>query len=72
MDDLIDAVVIGFIFALDGIKRFRYTILATFVALGILFWIWSIQHNAEQACRDKGGVPISDEYDVKCATGLIK
>lgn len=72
MEELVDTIVVGFILAIDGIKRFRYTIIAVIVCLVVLFFVWKASHDAEQACRDKGGIPISTDYDTKCASELIK
>lgn len=67
-----DEVALFFIFIMDGIRRWKYLIIATLVTLGILYWIVSMNNQAEQACRDKGGVPISTDNGVKCTSGLIK
>ncbi len=72
MDDLEDFVLVIFMFVIDGFRRFWHMIIATVVVILIVWWIASIQSDAEQACRDKGGTPITSDSHVTCATGVIK
>jgi hypothetical protein len=72
MEDLVDVIAVGFMFLVDVIKRFKYLIIVTLIALGLMYWVWSVDNDAKQECRDKGGVPISADSGVKCATGVIK
>lgn len=71
-DEIADGLAVAFMFVVDGIKQFKYVIIATIIALVVVYWIWSINNDAEKACRNKGGVPISTDGGVKCAAGLIK
>lgn len=71
--ELEDWIVLAFWFVIDGIRKFKYLVLATIIAVGLLIWVASITEGEKQACRDKGGVPIaSEDGGVKCTAGLIK
>lgn len=72
MDDLEGMIFVAYMFLVDGFRRFWHVIVATVVVIVIVWWIASIQSDAEQACRDKGGTPITSDSHVTCATGVIK
>ena len=67
-----DWVAVSFMFVMDALKKLKYMIVAAIICFGLLYLIWSKTNDAEQACRDKGGVPISSSDGVKCASGVIK